>query len=140
MNEGSRIQFCFAGSLWQRGEIRSSSFFRQGCGQRLPSLSLSLCTCIHIFICTYIYIYIYICVYIYIYMVAPPHVPTISLLVQVIVLSTQSPLNRASGKSSAVLSYTVAKSRNPKDLRTLLNQQKLHTGTQSTGKSNKSST
>ena len=42
------------------------------------SLSLSLSICI--------------CLYTYIYMVPPPpHVPTISLLVQVIVLSTQSP-------------------------------------------------
>ena len=32
------------------------------------------------------------------------------------------PLKRAFGKSSTVLSYTVAKSRNPKDLRTLKNQ------------------
>ena len=111
-------------------------------------MHVCMCVCVHVCMCacllnlyflslslslslSYIYIYIY---------GSPPHVPTISLLVQVVVLSTQSPLNRAFGKSSTVLSYTVASSRKRKDLRTLKNQKKLHTGTQSTGKTNKSST
>ena len=56
----------------------------------LPAFMFCLFTLLYV--CVYIYIYIYMYAHVYMYGTPPsPHVPTISLLVQVIVLSTQSP-------------------------------------------------